>query len=913
MSEAADLSSKYVLQTAGFDARFPNSNQTRHCFQSYCDYFKCVAAKGEDFAPCKQFKRAYNSLCPNEWVRTSTPNFLSYPGSSEPLTLIIMSGLNLNSLTENASRLGMRIQESFSEHTRDLAFTRGGGAAFFDTTEDKVKNIRKQLDSNSDREKLEAMKRLIAMISKGRNVSEFFAQVVKNVAVPNLEVRKLVYIYLLRYADAEPDLALLSINTFQRDLADSSPLIRAMALRVLSGIRVPSIGSIVVLAIKKCASDVSPYVRKAAALAIPKCYSLDTSHLPSLIQIISNLLRDRSPLSIGSVAVAFDSVCPTRLDLIHTHYRRLCKMLVDVDEWGQVDLLELLTRYARTMLPKPSTSGEEGSDEDIDGDLQLLLKSAEPLFQSRNPAVVLAVSRTFYYLALPSEHAKLVHPLLRLLDTSTEVERVTLTYILTIARTSPDLFAAQYARFLVCADDSSFVKAEKMRLLQLFVNGDNWQALLREFIDYVDDVDDSLVAGAIHAIGHTAGVISEATQQCLNALLAFIKSRHDIVVTNAVLVLKSLVQTQLQQPQAALTASASSSTSTAGPLAIIERIAYRIDEIRHPQARACVIWLVGQYAADENEKGESGAAEGVVRWAPDTLRRAAKSFRDETSIVKLQIVTLAAKLLVLSPSHRTLGQLTRYVFQLARYDRNYDVRDRARMLGALLGGVAPGLRTGAGHDEDLLEDAEPEEGGVVLRREQVRVVLFQGKAGVVEKEERAEYERELLGTLTLVTGHEMHGDRILPDWLEQGIEPALRDSEEDAAPPTHVPAPTAIGYTARGVGAAAAQTPVVLTPAGSSGVVSPTGSVPNMAKKGAFINLDSFYASEDGEEEESEEESEEEEEGGEGGDADEKGAAGHEREGEEEEEEEGSGEEDDEQEEESGDEQEQEPLRPLHS
>ncbi|KAI0951579.1 Cytochrome c oxidase subunit 6B, variant 2 [Taiwanofungus camphoratus] len=64
----SDLSSKYVLQTAGFDARFPNTNQTRHCFQNYTDYFKCIAAKGEEFAPCKQFKRAYNSLCPNEWV-----------------------------------------------------------------------------------------------------------------------------------------------------------------------------------------------------------------------------------------------------------------------------------------------------------------------------------------------------------------------------------------------------------------------------------------------------------------------------------------------------------------------------------------------------------------------------------------------------------------------------------------------------------------------------------------------------------------------------------------------------------------------------------------------------------------------------------------------------------------------------
>lgn len=34
-------------------------------FQNYTDYFKCITAKGEEFAPCKQFKRAYNSLCPS--------------------------------------------------------------------------------------------------------------------------------------------------------------------------------------------------------------------------------------------------------------------------------------------------------------------------------------------------------------------------------------------------------------------------------------------------------------------------------------------------------------------------------------------------------------------------------------------------------------------------------------------------------------------------------------------------------------------------------------------------------------------------------------------------------------------------------------------------------------------------------
>lgn len=112
---------------------------------------------------------------------------------------------------------------------------------------------------------------------------------------------------------------------------------------------------------------------------------LDTSLQPELIEIISNLLRDRSPLSIGSVATAFEAVCPTRLDLLHKHYRRLCRTLVDVDEWGQADMMTLLLRYVKTMLPRPLVS--ESGQEEVDADVKLLLTSSEPLFQSNNPAV----------------------------------------------------------------------------------------------------------------------------------------------------------------------------------------------------------------------------------------------------------------------------------------------------------------------------------------------------------------------------------------------------------------------------------------------------------------------------------------------------------------------------------------------
>ena len=56
------------------------------------------------------------------------------------------------------------------------------------------------------------------LIAKGKDVSELFAAVVKNVAAKNVELRKLVFVYLVRYAEEQQDLALLSISTFQRAL-----------------------------------------------------------------------------------------------------------------------------------------------------------------------------------------------------------------------------------------------------------------------------------------------------------------------------------------------------------------------------------------------------------------------------------------------------------------------------------------------------------------------------------------------------------------------------------------------------------------------------------------------------------------------------------------------------------------------
>ena len=59
-------------------------------------------------------------------------------------------------------------------------------------------------------------------------------------------------------------------------------------------------------------------------------------------------------LVAGSAIQAFEEVCPERIDLIHRNYRKLCSLLVDVEEWGQVVIINMLTRYSRTQFLNPN-------------------------------------------------------------------------------------------------------------------------------------------------------------------------------------------------------------------------------------------------------------------------------------------------------------------------------------------------------------------------------------------------------------------------------------------------------------------------------------------------------------------------------------------------------------------------------
>lgn len=418
-------------------------------------------------------------------------------------------------------------------------------------------DLKQMLDSNKDSLKLEAMKRIISMIAKGRDASDLFPAVVKNVVSKNIEVKKLVYVYLVRYAEEQQDLALLSISTFQRALKDPNQLIRAGALRVLSSIRVSMIVPIVMLAIRDSASDMSPYVRKTAAHAIPKLYSLDAEQKEELITVIEKLLSDRTTLVVGSAVMAFEEVCPERVDLIHKNYRKLCNLLVDVDEWGQIIIINMLTRYARTQFTDPNRDDYEeeedlnkpfydeitsDSDEEenstskaskspkkipytLDVDHRLLLRQTKPLLQSRNASVVMTVAQLYHHVAPRNEVTIVAKALIRLLRSHKEVQSVVLTCIASMSTQRKSIFESYMKSFFVRTSDATHIKLLKLEILTNLATETSISVILREFQTYISSNDKDFVAATIQAIGRCAASIKEVTETCLSGLVHLLSNR----------------------------------------------------------------------------------------------------------------------------------------------------------------------------------------------------------------------------------------------------------------------------------------------------------------------------------------------------------------------------------------------------
>lgn len=114
----------------------------------------------------------------------------------------------------------------------------------------------------------------------------------------------------MNYAKAQPDLAIMAVNTFVKDCEDSNPLIRALAVRTMGCIRVDKITEYLCEPLRKCLKDEDPYVRKTAAVCVAKLYDISSSMVEDqgFLDQLKELLSDSNPMVVANAVAALSEI-----------------------------------------------------------------------------------------------------------------------------------------------------------------------------------------------------------------------------------------------------------------------------------------------------------------------------------------------------------------------------------------------------------------------------------------------------------------------------------------------------------------------------------------------------------------------------------------------------------------------------
>ena len=115
---------------------------------------------------------------------------------------------------------------------------------YFTSKNSELDELQTQLESFKIPKQIEAMKEIIAGMTIGKDVSPLFPYVVNCMRTKDLELKKLIYLYIINFAKIKPNESILAVNSFLIDASDdSNPIIQALAIRTMGCIRVDEIVS----------------------------------------------------------------------------------------------------------------------------------------------------------------------------------------------------------------------------------------------------------------------------------------------------------------------------------------------------------------------------------------------------------------------------------------------------------------------------------------------------------------------------------------------------------------------------------------------------------------------------------------------------------------------------------------------
>ncbi|KNG85545.1 AP-2 complex subunit beta [Aspergillus nomiae NRRL 13137] len=457
----------------------------------------------------------------------------------------------------------------------------GGDAKLF--ARGKVAELRQELHSGGKKDKNYsakkiALKKIVANMTMSNNdMVALFPDIIDCMNLPSLEIKKMCFLFLVNYSRMKPDIALKALPILVNDMEDTNPLVRALALRTISYVHVREFVEATVQPVKRLMGDMDPYVRKTSAFCVAKLYEHDRKMVESsdLIDRLNHMLKDENPTVVSSVLASLTDIWgrseTISLTIDYTSASKLVSILPDCSEWGQTYILEALMSYV------PQDSAEA----------LLLAERVAPRLSHSNSAVVLTSIRVILYLMnyiaderhVTSLAKKLSPPLVTLLSKPPEVQYLALRNAILILQKRPEVLRNDIRVFFCNYNDPIYVKVTKLELIFMLTTKENISVVLAELREYATEIDVHFVRKAVRAIGKLAIKIESAAKECIDTLLELVNAKIPYIVQEATVVIRNIFRKYPNQYES-----------------IISRIIQNIDELDEPEAKAAIIWIIGQYA-----------------------------------------------------------------------------------------------------------------------------------------------------------------------------------------------------------------------------------------------------------------------------------------------------------------------------
>mmetsp|Transcript_78628 Transcript_78628/g.163432 ORF Transcript_78628/g.163432 Transcript_78628/m.163432 type:complete len:890 (-) Transcript_78628:222-2891(-) len=524
---------------------------------------------------------------------------------------------------------------------------------FFQTVKrGEIQELKEELHSPDKGKQKDAVKKVIANMTVGKDVSSLFADVVNCIQTDNMELKKLVYLYVMNYAKAQPELAILAINTFRKDASDPNPLIRSLAVRTMGCIRLDQVVEYLLEPLRKCCQDPDPYVRKTSAICIPKVYDINPELVEDqgFIDILKDMLSDPNPMVVANAVAGLAEISEAmKQDLIDLNNKatipKLLAALNECNEWGQVFILDALSTYIPTSA----------------GDAESITERVTARLSHANPAVVLSAIKVVLKCMEYVENSetlrvlakKLNPPLVTLLSSESEVQYVSLRNIRLIIQKRPGILSADVKMFFCKYNDPVYVKLEKVDIMVMLVSEKNYEQVLLELKEYASGVDVDFVRKSVRSIGRVAVKLERACERAISVLLELIETKVNYVVQEASVVVKDIFRKYPSRYEQVLTA-----------------LCDNLEELNEPEAKASMIWILGEYA-ERIDKVDL------------ILDQFLDSFHDEPAVVQLQLLTGIVKLFLKKPQ-QTQDMVSKVLKFATEESNNHDLRDRGYIYWRLL-------------------------------------------------------------------------------------------------------------------------------------------------------------------------------------------------------------------------------------